>query len=176
GARLPDKTPLAQALAGAIDHLRNERIEEAEPALLDILARWPEQPDAQHFLGVLRHTQGRIGEAVALIRGALAQVPDNAGAWNNLGNVLLSAGRGEEAAAAYGKAVDHGGGAPGDAVRALNNLGVLHRELALRRALQRDGAFADGWYNLSVTLIKQRRINEGMLAHSKAVALWPEEV
>jgi hypothetical protein len=27
--------------------------------------------------------------------------------------------------------------------------------------------FADGWYNLSVTLIKQRRINEGMLAHSK---------
>ena len=184
GTPVVEGSPLAQALAGAIEHLRNERIEQAEPALLDILARWPEQPDTLHFLGVLRHTQGRIDEAVALIRGALAQVPDNAGAWNNLGNVLLLAGRGEEAAVAYEKAVDHGGGAAGDAVRALNNLGVLHRklgqlgdsELALRRALQRDDAFADAWYNLSVTLIKQGRINEGVLAHSKAVALWPEEV
>ena len=133
---------------------------------------------------MLRHAQGRIDEAVVLIRGALAQAPDDAGAWNNLGNVLLLAGRGEEAAVAYEKAVDHGGGAPGDAVRALGNLGVLHRklgqlgesELALRRALQHDEAFADGWYNLSVTLIKQGRVNEGMLAHSKAIALWPEEV
>ena len=80
GTPVVEGSPLAQALAGAIDHLRNERTEEAEPALLDILARWPEQPDALHFLGVLRHTQGRIDEAVALIRGALAQVPDNAGA------------------------------------------------------------------------------------------------
>ena len=107
GTPVVEGSPLAQALAGAIDHLRNERIEQAEPALLDILARWPEQPDALHFLGVLRHTQGRIDEAVALIRGALAQVPDNAGAWNNLGNVLLLAGRGEEATVAYELSLIH---------------------------------------------------------------------
>ena len=173
---------LPQALAAAVDLLRSERIDEAELALQEVLQRSPDQPDALHFLGVLRHTQGQVGEAVNLIQCALAAVPDNASAWNNLGNVLLLAGRGEEAADAYDHAVTHGEGS--DAVRALNNLGVLHRklgrldrsELALRCAVERDPAFADAWYNLSTTLIKQGRVHDGLVAHSKAVALWPEDV
>lgn len=173
---------LPQALAAAVGLLRGERINEAELALQEILQRSPGQPDALHFLGVLRHTQGQVGEALCLIQRALAAVPDNASAWNNLGNVMLLAGRGEEAADAYDHAVTHGKG--GDAVRALNNLGVLHRklgrldrsELALRHAVERDPAFADAWYNLSTTLIKQGRVHDGLLAHSKAVALWPEDV
>ena len=173
---------LAKALAAAVDLLRTEQIDEAEPALQNILEQWPDQPDALHFLGVLRHTQGQAREAVELIRRALVAMPDNASAWNNLGNVLLLAGRGEEAADAYAEAVSHGEDA--DAVRALNNLGVLHRklgrldrsELALREAVERDPASADAWYNLSTTLIKQGRVHDGLVAHSKAVALWPEDV
>ncbi|CDS48467.1 hypothetical protein [Polaromonas sp. CG9_12] len=173
---------LPQALAAAVDLLRSERIDEAESALQEVLQRSPDQPDALHFLGVLRHTQGQVGEALKLIQHALAVVPNNASAWNNLGNVLLLAGRGEEAADAYDHAVTHGEGT--DAVRALNNLGVLHRklgrldrsELALRHAVERDPAFADAWYNLSTTLIKQGRVHDGLVAHSKAVALWPEDV
>jgi len=184
GPAAAEGSELARALAGAIDHLRDERLDEAEPALLAILARWPEQPDALHYFGVLRHTQGQVDEAVALIRRALALVPANSSAWNNLGNVLLLAGRGEDAATAYERAVALGDDMPGDGVRALNNLGVLHRklgrlvdsELSLRRALERAPDFADGWYNLATTLIKLGRINEGVLAHSKAVALWPEEL
>jgi predicted TPR repeat methyltransferase len=173
---------LPQALAAAVDLLRSERIDEAESALQEVLQRSPDQPDALHFLGVLRHTQGQVGEAVNLIQRALAAVPNNASAWNNLGNVLLRAGCGEEAADAYDHAVTYGEGT--DAVRALNNLGVLHRklgrldrsELALRHAVERDPAFADAWYNLSTTLIKQGRVHDGLVAHSKAVALWPEDV
>jgi predicted TPR repeat methyltransferase len=177
---------LGQALANAIELLRDERIEQAEPALEAILKRWPGQPDALHYLGVLRHTQGRIDEAVALIREALAAMPDFAGAWNNLGNVLLLAGRADEAADAYERAVRVSGdqASSAEAVRALNNLGVLHRklkrpdraELALREAVGRDPGFADAWYNLSITLIDTGRIPEGLTAHSKAVALWPEDV
>ncbi len=176
---------LSKALAAAIDLLRDERIDEAEPALQSILKRWPGQPDALHYLGVLRHTQGRLEEAVSLIREALASMPDFPGAWNNLGNVLLLAGRGTEAAQAYERAVQFASGVKNgaEAVRALNNLGVLHRklhqidrsELVLREAVQRDPAFADAWYNLSITLIEMGRIPEGLVAHSKAVALWPEE-
>ena len=173
---------LSQTLAAAVDLLRSERIDEAESALQEVLQRSPDQPDALHFLGVLRHTQGEMDEAVSLIQRALAAVPNNASAWNNLGNVLLLAGRGEDAADAYDHAVTHGEGT--DAVRALNNLGVLHRklgrldrsELALRHAVERDPAFADAWYNLSTTLIKQGRVHDGLVAHSKAVALWPEDV
>jgi predicted TPR repeat methyltransferase len=123
-----------------------------------------------------------VEEGVNLIRRSLASMPANAGAWNNLGNVLLLAGRGAEAADAYEHAVTHGNGA--DAVHALNNLGVLHRKLgrlerseqALRHAVERDPACADAWYNLSTTLIKQGRVHDGLVAHSKAVALWPEDV
>ena len=173
---------LPQALTAAVNLLRSERIDEADSALQEVLQRLPDQPDALHFLGVLRHTQGQVGEAVNLIQRALATVPNNASAWNNLGNVLLLAGQGEEAADAYDHAVTHGEGS--DAVRALNNLGVLHRklgrldssELALRRAVESDPAFADAWYNLSTTLIKQGWVHDGLVAHSKAVALWPEDV
>ncbi len=174
--------PLAVELAAAIDHLRNERIEQAEPALLGILRRAPEQADALHFLGVLRHTQGRTDEAVALIHRSLAIIPDNATAWNNLGNVLLLAGRAEEAAAAYDQAVQFGGDK--EAPLALNNLCVLYRklgrlgdsELACRRAIELQPDYGDAWHNLSATLIKQGRINEGLVAHAKAVALWPEDL
>lgn len=177
---------LSKALDAAIDALRDERIAQAEPAFDAILKRWPDQPDALHYMGVLRHTQGRVDEAVSLIRRALAVMPELSGAWNNLGNVLLLAGRGDEAAEAYGQAVRFGTGtqSAAEAVRALNNLGVLHRklhrigdsELALREAVQRDPEFADAWYNLSITLINMGRIPEGLKAHAKAVALWPEEM
>jgi len=178
-------TEIDQALATAIEHLREERIDEAEPALQALLARRPGHPDALHYLGVLRHTQGRVDEAVALIREALAAQPDYASAWNNLGNVLLLAGRGDEAADAYEHAVRLGTGdrpAP-EAVRAMGNLGALQRKLhrlerseaLLSRAVELDPEFAEAWYNLSATLIDLGRIPEGLEAHSRAVALWPEE-
>lgn len=177
--RSAETTP--QALAAAVELLRSERIDEAEPALREVLRRSPDQPDALHFLGILRHTQGRTDEAIELIRRALAAVPGNASAWNNLGNVLLLAGRGDEAADAYDHAVTLGESE--EAVRALNNLGVLHRklgrldrsELALRRAIERDPTCGDAWYNLSTTLIKQGRVHDGLMAHSKAVVLWPDD-
>ena len=115
---------LAESLATAIDHLRNERVDEAEPALNAILQRWPDQPDALHFKGVLLHTRGEMDEAVALIRRALALVPDLPSAWNNLGNVLQLARRPDEAAEAYEQAVHHAPTAQEGAM-ALNNLGNL---------------------------------------------------
>jgi predicted TPR repeat methyltransferase len=175
---------VAAELAAAIVALREERIEEAEPILERILARVPDQADALHFLGVLRHTQGRTDEAVELIRRSLAVLASNASAWNNLGNVLLLAGRASEAAEAYARAVEFADSRGNEAPLALNNLGVLYRKLdrlgdseqALRQSVERDPKFGDAWYNLSTTLIKQGRVNEGLMAHAKAVALWPEQM
>jgi len=103
--------PLAEALQQAITLVRDEQLEDADAALRGILRRWPGEPNALHFTGVLRHAQGRADDAAALIRQSLAAAPDNAGAWNNLGNVLLSAGRVEEAVQAYehGVAASPGG-------------------------------------------------------------------
>jgi Tfp pilus assembly protein PilF len=136
---------LAQALEKAITALRAERIEEAEPALEAVLARWPEQPDALHFLGVLRHTQGRADEAVELIRRAIAIAPGAPGIWNNLGNVLIEAGRVDEAVGAYERAAEIAG-KNAEGAGPLNNLALIHRrqsrltqaEACLRRAIELD--------------------------------------
>ncbi|HSW08720.1 tetratricopeptide repeat protein [Aquabacterium sp.] len=173
-------TPLADALQLAIGHLRAERIEPAETALQAVLARWPEQPDALHFLGVLRHTQGRHDEAVALVQRALAKLPSQAGAWNNLGNILLGARRLDDAAQAYEQSVALTRNTP-DSAGALNNLSVIHRkrgrwaeaEAACRAALQVRPDSGDSWFNLSLALMGQGQVHEGLIANSRAIALWP---
>ncbi len=177
GADLP--TALAQAIA----LLRAERLEEADLALAQLLRRWPEQSDALHYQGVLRHTQGRTEDGVALIRRALQAAPNDSGAWSNLGNVLLLAGRFDEAAQAYQSAITAASGQPGSSAPALNNLCTLHRhrgalvpsEQAARQALEQKPDFADAWYNLSLTLMAQGRINESLIADSQARALWPAD-
>lgn len=175
--------PLRYALLHAVELLRNEKVDEAEPLFLRILEGDPNQADALHFLGVLRHTQGRTDEAVALIRHSLQVLPDNASAWNNLGNVLLLAGRLAESVEIYERAVQRAE-TPNEAALALNNLCTLHRKLGAmdqsercaREALEREPKFGDAWYNLSLTLIKVGRIHDGLMAHSQAVALWPESL
>jgi predicted TPR repeat methyltransferase len=174
---------LEQALAQAIDLLRNEQIEAAERALDEILQALPGQPDAMHFLGVLRHTQGRTDEAIGLIRAALGQTPDNAGAWSNLGNVLLSAGRIDEATRAYEAGVE---AAPNhvDAAPALTNLGTVYRkqgrpveaEAACKRALELRPDSGEAWYSLSQALMAQGKLHEGLIANSRAIALWPHHL
>jgi predicted TPR repeat methyltransferase len=180
----PGRVPaLADALAAAIELLRAEQFDEAEASLGALLARWPAQPDALHFLGVLRHTQGRNDEAVTLIEQALEQLPEHAGAWNNLGNVLLNAGRVDAAVNAYERGVAVAGTEP-DVAPLLSNLGIVYRkqgrladaEAACRRAVTIAPDFANAWYTLSLVLMTQGRVHDGLLANSRAIALWPQEL
>lgn len=174
---------LEQALGQAVALLRGERIDEAEKAFEALLARWPDQPDALHFLGVLRHAQGRADEAVTLIRRALAAMPGAPGPWNNLGNVLLSAHRFEDATEAYMRSVEVAGPDPA-AADAWNNLGTLHRkqgrlaeaEAACREAIARRHDFGDAWYNLSLALMAQGRVHDGLVANGHAIASWPRQL
>jgi predicted TPR repeat methyltransferase len=174
---------LIQALDSAIVALRDERLSGAEAGLRAILQRWPDEPNALHYFGVLRHAQGSSDDAVALIEASLAVLPDNPGAWNNLGNVLLSAGRIDDAARAYESSVSIAPDEP-QAADALNNLGTVQRkqgraaeaEAACRRAVELRPDFADAWYNLSLALMAQGRVHEGLLANSRAMALWPRHL
>jgi SAM-dependent methyltransferase/Flp pilus assembly protein TadD len=68
------------------------------------------------------HEQGRLDEAIAAYRKALARDPGLVVAHNNLGNALAGRGRTEEAAAAYRRALDFN---PRH-VEAHYNLALLH--------------------------------------------------
>lgn len=174
---------LPQALELAVELVREEQVEDAERLLLKILEHNHEQPDALHFLGVLRHTQGRSEEAVALIRRAIELLPNESGPWNNLGNVLVETQRLDEAVEAYECSVALAGSSPASA-DAYNNLGTIYRkrdqwldsERACRRAVEVRPDFGNAWYNLSLALMGQGRINDGLIANSKAIALWPRHL
>jgi predicted TPR repeat methyltransferase len=171
------------ALQAAVQLLRDEQLDAADRAFVEILRRWPGDADALHFQGILRHTQGRSDEGIALIRQAIAAMPAQAGPWNNLGNVLVECQRLDDALQAYEASAAIAKDRP-ESADAWNNIGTLHRkrhewaaaEQACRRAVELRPDFGDAWYNLSLALMGQERIHEGLIANSKAIALWPRHL
>ena len=65
-----------------------------------VLQRFPDQPDALHFLGVIDGEMGELEKAVKLIDRSLQLDPGNAVYFNNYGNVLRQAGAPMDAIAA----------------------------------------------------------------------------
>lgn len=108
-------------LQQAIDQHRHYDLEEAERLYRQVLDAEPGQPDALHFLGVLRHQQGHSDEAIELIEAALRAIPKHADAHNNLGNVHRECGHLAEAEACYRRALACSPGHPD----ALGNLAVV---------------------------------------------------
>lgn len=177
---MPDVDAL---LAEGVQALREERLDAAAALLAEVLQSRPEHPDALHYHGILRHAQGASDEGIAQIRRSLELQPLQPGAWNNLGNVYVETQCIDQALAAYQRSVDCAGEGPA-AADALNNLGTLHRragrwaqaEAACRVAVQRRPDFGDAWYNLSIALLQQGRVHDGLIANSRAVALWPRHL
>jgi predicted TPR repeat methyltransferase len=173
-------TAYEQRLMSAVEALRTDRLPQAEAALQALRDEAAQEPRALHFMGILRHVQGRGDEALALLQASLQQVPDDAGFWNNLGNVHLENQRLDEACAAYERSLALAGDAPA-AADAWNNLGTVRRrrrqwaasEAACREAIARRADFGDAWYNLSLALMGQGRVAEGLQANGRAITLWP---
>ena len=169
-----------QQLEHAVGLLRAKALDKAAVVFESVLQRWPGQPDALHFLGVLKHQAGDSDAAVALIRQAIEVMPGAVGPLNNLGNVLVEAQRFEEAEAAFRQCLD----LQPDFVDALSNLATIHSkrgehaeaETLCRRAIAARPEFGQAWYNLSVSLLAQKRIEEGLAANSRAILLWPKHL
>lgn len=168
---------LEEALTAALTLHRGGHLDEAEELYRRVLAIWPGQPDAMHYLGILLHHKGRGDEAVDWIRRSIAANPGQAGAFNNLGNVLLEQKRPAEAVEAYRSAVAL---AP-EAAQIHNNLGAVLKalgraeeaEAAYRRAIDIDPRYEDAYSNLGHLLARIGRVKEAIEWHCKAVLLAP---
>ena len=112
---------LEDAIRAAQNMQRHGDLPAAEAIYLRILQAIPEEPNALHFLGVLRHQQGDNESAAVLIRRATEVVPLDAGPWVNLGNIMLEMKRFDEAVDAYKQATVL---AP-DNLLVYNNIGLL---------------------------------------------------
>ena len=70
------------------------------------LARQPRAAAALFHLSHLAMSRGSLDYAESMLRRALEEEPDDAGLWNNLGVVMVRAGRADDAADAFACAVD----------------------------------------------------------------------
>ena len=119
------------------------RLNEAEQGYLAALQQTPDEVDALHLLGVLRHQQGRHAEAVELLRRAVALRPRFAGAHLNLGNAWKALRQYDEAQASY------------------------------RAALAAQPDFAHAHFNLANTLVTLEQHEEAIHHFERAVRLQP---
>ena len=175
----PQSLSLADAIRAAQHLQRHAQWDEAQAIYQRILEAIPDEPNALHYLGILRHQQGNDVAAIELIRRAITQIPEDAGPWLNLGNVLLTAERFDEAIDAYRHAADL---APSN-VLIYNNLGLLQSrrhnpELAEAAYLQALRLAPGADYvlnNFGRMLHNQGRYEEATAYGLKAVAISPND-
>jgi tetratricopeptide (TPR) repeat protein len=97
---------MAARLEQAFDHHRSNRHGEAEKIYREILAETPDNPDAMHFLGLaVWETTEDLVETLRLLEQSMRLAPGQAHMHHNLGTVLGSVGRFDEAIANYKTAI-----------------------------------------------------------------------
>jgi eukaryotic-like serine/threonine-protein kinase len=164
---------------GLANALRHSGHTDEGLALLDRMVR--ERPDNPYLLfqqGFALAEQGKVAEAEAAWRKALALKPDDAEAHCNLGYALRGQGKHVEAEAAYRKAI----ALKPDLAMAYNNLGAglngqgkrVEAEAACRKAIMLQPDLAMAYSNLGNALHGQGKHVEAEAACRKAIALKPD--
>ncbi|MBP2233262.1 tetratricopeptide (TPR) repeat protein [Azospirillum agricola] len=167
---------IQEALAIAVRHHQDGRLEIATGIYEQILQVAPRHPDALHLMGVaLRRRQP--AEAARLIREALTQSPELVEARLNLGNVLQDLGLFVEAAAQYRQAAALRPDSDAPLVGLAFSLRVLGRldeaVTTYRAAIALGPAAAETRNGLANCLQDRKRYAEAATVYGTALALDP---
>ncbi|HXX16840.1 MAG TPA: tetratricopeptide repeat protein [Candidatus Eremiobacteraceae bacterium] len=151
----PDQRDAAKAKVTDLSNQAAAEFQEAQKAA-------PEKdPNINLFwarMGEAYDVAGRNDEAINAYQQAIANKPDNAGYYNNLGNVLARAGKIDDAKAAYTKSAELD---PANAAMAWRNFGISLYSVnrmqdaiePLQKATQLDPKNAQGWYLLGTCMV-----------------------
>lgn len=149
----------------------------AKAAYEKVLQRARKHVGALHLLGVLYSQTGHPQKGLSLIEQAIALKPDYAEAHSNLGYILVTLSRYEEAALACRKAIALKPGyadAHSNLGNALNALKRHEEAIACyRSALSFKPNYAEAHYNLGVALLALQRNAEAIEHCQKAIELRP---
>jgi tetratricopeptide (TPR) repeat protein len=154
------KAPADQrdALKAKVTDLSNQAVAEFQEAQK---AAPEKDPNVHLFwarMGEAYDLAGRNDEAINAYQQAVAAKPDNAGYYNNLGNLLARIGKIDEAKAAYTKSAELD---PPNAGLAWRNFGISLYQAnrmveaiePLQKATQIDPKNAQGWYLLGACMV-----------------------
>ena len=144
--RLPSAEHAKLLFEQALNMHQRGRLHDAEDRYRTLLRAYPEHPDCNHFLGVLRFQQGRNDEALKHISAALKLQPSNTAALANYALVLVTLGRLEQALASYD------------------------------RALAIEPNYVDALLNRGNILLELKRFDEALASYDEALAIKPDYV
>jgi protein O-GlcNAc transferase len=133
---------------------------------------------AETFIQAVQlHQSGRLPEAVAGYRQAIALKPDFAEAHNNLGSALSDLGQFDEALAAGRRAValnPNLAEAQNNLGNTLSKMGLLDEALAaFRQALAVRPDFPEAVCNTGLALVRMERLEEAVTAFRRTIELRP---
>ena len=147
---IPRLKGLTPALIGLLDAagraLDRRDLKGAQSPLSEAVRLSPEHPEVLRLCAVACVIGGQPADAVAALRHALRQCPDDALLYNNLGSALNATGQGDAAVTAF------------------------------RRATEFGPNLAAAWYNLGKTLKVRADTAGADEALARAVALAPEHI
>lgn len=171
---------IQQALDLAIQHINAGRMAEAGDVCQQILASFPQHWPAMHLLAIAKYRTGDAPGGIELLRRAVTIEPNAADCYNNLGEMLRSLGRLDEAEQCYTRCIQLNP----QSSATYSNLGELHRQqgkldqaiACQQRAIQLSPNDATPHMNLGVALHDSRRLDEAIASYRQALALAPNHV
>jgi predicted O-linked N-acetylglucosamine transferase (SPINDLY family) len=173
---MPELT-LGDALNLGVELHRAGRIGDAESVYRQILARFPDHPDALHLLGVTCQQQGRGDEALRLLERAVALSPGTAMFQANFARALKDQGRAAEAVVVFERALALEPNAPDavlDYAKALHAQGRLSDAVsAYRRAVTLASNFREAHDQLGALLLETGAFAEAAEALAQANRIEP---
>ena len=161
----------------AIAHHQAGRLADAEAIYRQVLAEFPDHPDALHLLGVLASQTGHADVAIDLIGRAIAINPNVAQYHSNLGESYRRLAQHDSALASLRVAIE----LKPDMADAHTNLGhvlwlkghATEAMAALRRAIELDPAHAEAHGNLGAILHASGRHKEAVATFLRLIDLEP---
>ncbi|UCD82322.1 MAG: glycosyltransferase family protein [Desulfobacterales bacterium] len=139
-------TTVEEKLAQANQHHQNGRLQHAAALYQKIIQIRSNHPEALHGLGVIAYQQKNYDRALELIDQAIAQHPDIAQFYYNLGLVWIALEKPRKAMAAF------------------------------EAAISKKNDYAEAYYNLGNILKSMRKLEEAIENYRQAIAIQPQFV
>lgn len=160
----------AQAVDIPAEALRSELFALAE----DLLARFPQVPEALHVVAWMYADLQRVTEAVPIWQECLRLAPQHVGPYVGLASAAMKLGKDEEAMATLEQAVAAGCASPEldhELAAALTKLGRLEEAAdVLEKGVAADASSAENWLQLGQIQVQLGRFAEAEASLQQAIA------